>query len=60
MSYAGNPSLSSDVQGRILDTFRHTLDVAGRGDVEEARLGCDFILRLDPLFSPAQSSWGVP
>jgi tetratricopeptide (TPR) repeat protein len=54
MSYAGNPSLAPDVQARIVDTFRHTLDVAGRGDLEEARLGCDFILRLDPLFSPAQ------
>lgn len=54
MSYAGNPSLSSDVQGRILETFRHTLDVASRGEVEEARLGCDFIQRLDPLFAPAQ------
>lgn len=54
MSYAGNPSLAPDVRERILETFRHTLDGAARGSVEEARLGCDFILRLDPLFTPAQ------
>ena len=39
MSYAGNPTLASDIQQRILETFRHTLDVAGRGSLEEARLG---------------------
>ena len=55
MSYAGNPSLAPEVRNRIVETFRHTLDVAGRGSLEEARLGCDFILQLDPLFSPAQT-----
>ena len=54
MSYAGNPSLPSDVQKRILETFRHTLDVAARGSLEEARLGCDFVLQLDGQFSLAQ------
>ena len=55
MSYAGNPSLAPEVRRRIVETFRHTLDVAARGSLEEARLGCDFILQLDPLFSPAQT-----
>jgi tetratricopeptide (TPR) repeat protein len=55
MSYAGNPSLAPDVQKRILDTFRHTLDVAARGSLEEARLGCDFILQLDSQFTPAHT-----
>jgi len=55
MSYAGNTSLPSDVQKRILETFRHTLDVAARGGLEEAKLGCDFVLQLDPQFSPAQA-----
>src|SRR6185503_11450311 len=54
MSYAGNPSLPSDVQQRILETFRHTLDVAARGSLEEARLGCDFVLQLDSQFKLAQ------
>ncbi|HEV8239079.1 MAG TPA: hypothetical protein VGS57_06915 [Thermoanaerobaculia bacterium] len=53
MSYAGNPSLPADVQKRILETFRHTLDVAARGSLEEARLGCDFVLQLDSQFTPA-------
>lgn len=55
MSYAGNPNLAPDVQKRILDTFRHTLDVAARGGLEEARLGCDFVLQLDPYFDLAQA-----
>ena len=53
MSYAGNPSLPADVQKRILETFRHTLDVAARGSLEEARLGCDFVLQLDSQFTLA-------
>lgn len=53
MSYAGNPSLPADVQKRILETFRHTLDVAARGSLEEARLGCDFVLQLDSQFALA-------
>src|SRR5688500_13994764 len=55
MSYAGNPALAPEVRSRIVETFRHTLDVAARGSLEEARLGCDFILQLDPLFAPAQT-----
>ena len=55
MSYAGNPHLAPDVQKRILDTFRHTLDVAARGGLEEARLGCDFVLQLDPGFALAKT-----
>ena len=54
MSYAGNPTLPAEVRRRILDTFRHTLDVAATGSLEEARLGCDFILQLDPHFILAQ------
>ncbi|MDX1632122.1 MAG: hypothetical protein R3234_09685 [Thermoanaerobaculia bacterium] len=54
MSYPGNPSLAEDVRERILETWEHTRNVAEEGKTEEARLGCDFILRLDPLFSPAQ------
>src|SRR4029077_16678332 len=55
MSYAGNPNLAPDIQKRILETFRHTLDVAARGGLEEARLGCDFVMQLDPQFAPAQA-----
>ena len=53
MSYPGNPSLASDTRDRILSTYRQTLDLAGDGRVQEAALGCDFILKMDPQFAPA-------
>lgn len=54
MSYAGNPSLSSDVQKRVLGTFEQTLGLASEGSRQEALLGCDFVLRMDPHFEPAR------
>ena len=55
MTYAGNTSLSTEIQNRILTTFKQTLNLAGQGSRQEALLGCDFILRLDPLFEPART-----
>ncbi len=55
MSYPGNSTLSPDIRARILSTFRQTLSLAGKGSRQEALLGCDFILRLDPLFEPART-----
>ncbi|MEA2561874.1 MAG: hypothetical protein QOH06_3378 [Acidobacteriota bacterium] len=54
MSYAGNPSLSSDIQNRVLGTFEQTLGLATEGSRQEALLGCDFVLRMDPHFEPAR------
>jgi tetratricopeptide (TPR) repeat protein len=54
MSYPGNPSLSADVQQRILSTFEQTLDLAAEGSRQEALLGCDFVLRMDPQFESAR------
>lgn len=54
MSYAGNPSLSSDIQKRVLGTFEQTLGLASEGSRQEALLGCDFVLRMDPQFEPAR------
>jgi tetratricopeptide (TPR) repeat protein len=54
MSYSGNPSLSSDVKQRILSTFDQTLALAREGNRQEALLGCDFVLRMDPQFHPAE------
>src|SRR6478736_3792397 len=54
MSYPGNPSLSADAQQRILGTFQQTLDLAAQGSRQEALLGCDFVLRMDPGFEPAR------
>jgi len=54
MTYSGNPSLSRDVQQRVLDTFGQTLDLADEGSRQEALLGCDFVLRMDSQFEPAR------
>lgn len=53
-SYAGNPSLSREVQQRVLDTFDQTLNLAAEGSRQEALLGCDFVLRMDAQFEPAR------
>jgi len=55
MQYPGNSSLGSDVRERVLNTYRQTLDLAARGNRQEASLGCDFILRLDSEFEPART-----
>jgi tetratricopeptide (TPR) repeat protein len=54
MTYLGNSSLPPDVQQRIRSTFEHTLGLAEKGSRQEALLGCDFVLRMDPLFEPAR------
>ena len=54
MSYSGDPTLAPDIQSRVLSTFDQTARLASEGKRQEALLGCDFILRLDPLFTPAQ------
>jgi tetratricopeptide (TPR) repeat protein len=54
MTYPGNSSLPPDVQQRIRSTFEHTLGLAAKGSRQEALLGCDFVLRMDPLFEPAR------
>jgi tetratricopeptide (TPR) repeat protein len=54
MTYPGNPALSPEIQQRILDTFSQTVELAEHGSSQEAILGCDFILRLDPSFEPAR------
>ena len=55
MNYPGNETLAEEIRERILNTFRQTLELVEKGDRREARLGCDFILRLDPLFEPART-----
>jgi tetratricopeptide (TPR) repeat protein len=54
MSYPGNASIAPDIQTRILDTFQQTLALVESNSLKEAKLGCDFILRLDPMFEPAR------
>src|SRR3974390_2173972 len=54
-SYAGSPALAADAREKVLQTFRHTLSLAQSGKVEEALLGCDFILKMDGRFAPARA-----
>ena len=53
-SYPGSPSLSAEAREKVLQTFRHTLEMARMGRNEDALLGCDFILKMDPRFAPAR------
>lgn len=62
--YDGSPSLAQDAREKVLQTFRHTLQLVRDGRNEEALLGCDFILKMDSRFAPAHrllaSLRGVP
>jgi tetratricopeptide (TPR) repeat protein len=54
VSYPGSPSLSAEARDKVLQTFRHTLEMARAGRNEDALLGCDFILKMDTRFTPAR------
>ncbi|HXI14151.1 MAG TPA: tetratricopeptide repeat protein [Thermoanaerobaculia bacterium] len=53
-TYPGNQSLPSETRERVLATFKQTVDLHKQGRSEEARTGCDFVLKLDPTFEPAR------
>ena len=55
MSYPGNPTLAQDVQERISNTFQQTLGLVTQQKEQEALVGCEFILRMDPQFQPAKT-----
>ena len=52
--YPGNPSLPREVRDKILSTFKHTLSLFQEGKTDDCLIGCDFILKMDPRFSPAR------
>jgi tetratricopeptide (TPR) repeat protein len=52
--YPGNPSLPKEVREKILSTFKHTLNLYKEGKLDDCVIGCDFILKMDPRFSPAR------
>ncbi|HVS08998.1 MAG TPA: tetratricopeptide repeat protein [Planctomycetota bacterium] len=54
MDYPGDPALAQEVRTRVLTTFRQTVELAEEGRLQEASLGCDFILKMDPRFEPAR------
>jgi len=53
-AYPGSPALSAEAREKVLQTFRHTLEMARAGRNEDALLGCDFILKMDARFAPAR------
>lgn len=54
MTYTGDNKLSEDIQQRVESTYQQSRDLAAEGKVQEAKLGCEFVLRLDPLYEPAR------
>src|SRR5688572_212034 len=54
MKYPGNAALAPDLQQRLLDTFAQSRELAMGGKRQEAILGCEFVLQLDPEFAPAR------
>jgi tetratricopeptide (TPR) repeat protein len=54
-TYPGNSSLGDEVKRRILGTYEQSVELAERGRNQEAILGCDFVLELDPQFAPARA-----
>jgi tetratricopeptide (TPR) repeat protein len=53
-SYPGNPSLPAEVREKIVSTFRHALNLFSSGNVSDCLIGCEFILKMDPRFTPAR------
>jgi tetratricopeptide (TPR) repeat protein len=42
------------VKARVLATFRQTLDLYNQVQLDDVIVGCDFLLKMDPLFEPAK------
>jgi hypothetical protein len=53
MGYPGNPELSAQAQERVLSAFRQVVSKLQDGQRENALIGLEFVLRLDPTFGPA-------
>ena len=52
--YPGNPALPGEVKQRVLSTFRQTLELYDQGLLDDVVVGCEFIMKMDPLFDPAK------
>jgi len=52
--YAGNAQLPVDIRTRVETVFSQTVSLYAEGEMEDCVVGCDFVLRLDPEFSPAR------
>jgi tetratricopeptide (TPR) repeat protein len=55
MAYPGNPELSQQAQDRVMTAFKQVVGKLQQGNQEEALIGLEFVLRLDPAYAPARS-----
>jgi tetratricopeptide (TPR) repeat protein len=55
MAYPGNPELSPQAQDRVMTAFKQVVGKLQQGNREEALIGLEFVLRLDPAYSPAKN-----
>ena len=53
MAYLGNRELSIEAQDRVMSAFRKVIANLQQRQREEALIGLEFVLRIDPLFRPA-------
>ncbi len=53
-AYPGNDHLPEETRYRVENTFRQALSLYLEGKLEDAVVGCDFILKMDPQFEPAR------
>lgn len=52
MTYPGNPELSAQAQERVMSAFRQVVTKIQDDLSNEALIGLEFVLRLDPTFAP--------
>jgi len=55
MAYPGNPELSPQAQERVMSAFKQVVGKLQKGNREEALIGLEFVLRLDPAYAPAKN-----
>lgn len=53
MVYPGNTELSAQAQDKVLTAFRQVISKLQENARDEAMIGLEFVLRLDPTFAPA-------
>jgi tetratricopeptide (TPR) repeat protein len=55
MAYPGNPELSPQAPDRVMTAFKQVVGKLQQGNREEALIGLEFVLRLDPAYAPAKN-----
>jgi tetratricopeptide (TPR) repeat protein len=55
MAYPGNTELSPQAQDRVTTAFKQVVGKLQQGNREEAIIGLEFVLRLDPAYAPAKN-----